>query len=108
MSEDPDKEKVIQGSPNEGGFEDPAEEAVIDESTLMGQLRAMREEAKADKYLDLDIPGYKGLLVARFRPYPVAKSEAKADQLRKQMGRRPILLQMACDSLIAACSAHCA
>lgn len=102
MSEDPDNDKKVINDGSEAGG--PGEHAPeMDETSLMAQLRAMREEAKGDKYLDVDLPGYKGLLVARFRPYPVAKAEAKTDVLRKKMGKRPILLQLACDTLTDAC-----
>jgi hypothetical protein len=73
-------------------------------STLLTTLRAKRDALKADHYLDLDIPGYDGLLVARFRPFPIEKSEAKAKQLQKlQAANAPVLLKSACDTLVDAC-----
>lgn len=73
-------------------------------ATLLTSLRAKREALKADHYLDLDIPGYDGLLLARFRPFPIEKSEAKAKQLQKlQASNAPVLLKASCDTLIDAC-----
>lgn len=73
-------------------------------ANLLTTLRAKREEAKADQYLDVDIPAYDGLLVARFRPFPIEKSERKANELRKlREAHAPVLLKASCDTLIDAC-----
>lgn len=70
---------------------------------LIGTLRAKREALKEDHWLDLDLPGYDGLLVARFRPFPLEKQERKMAEFQKAQGRSPILLKAACDTLIDAC-----
>jgi hypothetical protein len=81
---------------------DEADEPVPDERAgLIGQIAALREEAKGEHWLDVEIPGYKGLLWARFRPFPVEKTEAKVKQLQKVRG--PVLLDASCDVLIDAC-----
>jgi hypothetical protein len=72
-------------------------------ATLLNQLRGKREELKGDHYLDLDIPGYDGMLVGRFRPFPIEKSERKMREFQKLMGKQPMLLKAACDTLIDAC-----
>ena len=100
MTDTAHDQEVIQGL---GEEESPAD-AFAGDPSLIARLRALREEAKADHHLDLDIPGYEGLLVARFKPYSIAKSEAKANVLRKEMGKkRSVLLQASCDGLIDAC-----
>lgn len=82
---------------DQGGSPDDAR------ATLLNSLRASREELKADHYLDLDLPGYKGQLVARFRPFPLEKQERKMAEFQKASGKQPILLKAACDTLIDAC-----
>jgi hypothetical protein len=72
-------------------------------ATLLNQLRDKREALKGDHYLDLDIPGYEGMLVGRFRPFPVEKSERKMKEFQKLVGKQPMLLKAACDTLIDAC-----
>lgn len=71
--------------------------------TLLNTLRAKREELKEDHTLDLDVPGYEGMLVARFRPFPVEKAERKMKEFQKLVGKQPVLLKAACDTLIDAC-----
>jgi hypothetical protein len=68
---------------------------------LISQISQLREEAKKDHKLDVPIPGYRNLLWARFRPFPVEKTEAKVRQLQQQRG--PVLLGSSCDVLIDAC-----
>lgn len=90
-SEDP-----TQGDPQGNGAEGAR-------ATLLNQLRGKREELKEDHYLDLDIPGYDGMLVGRFRPFPIEKSEKKMREFQKLAGKAPMLLKAACDTLIDAC-----
>jgi hypothetical protein len=67
---------------------------------MISQIGDLREEGKKEHWMDEPISGYKNLLWARFRPFPIEKTEAKIAELRKQTG--PILLQSACDVLIDA------
>jgi hypothetical protein len=85
--------------------EDEPTAAVDSSSTLLAHVREQRDKKLAeDHYLDVDLPGYDGLLVARFVPFPVAKSERAAPSMRKKMDKgEPILLDSACDTLINAC-----
>jgi hypothetical protein len=85
-----------QGDPQGNGSGD-------ERATLLATLRGKREAAKADHYLDLDIPGYDGLLVARFRPFPIEKTERKMAEFQRNIGKQPVLLKAACDTLIDAC-----
>lgn len=76
-----------------------------DHSLLLDQLRQMHAETKSKDFkLDLEIPGFKGLVMARFKPYNLSKTERKADVLRKRMeAGDAILLDAACDTLVDAC-----
>lgn len=76
-----------------------------DTSALIGQIKDIRKKiAKGDFKKDLPIPGYGNLLVARFRPYAIAKSERKSKGLRDRAERdEPFLLDASCDTLIDAC-----
>jgi hypothetical protein len=85
-----------QGSPQGNGSGDAR-------ATLLATLREKREANKAEHHLDLDLPGYDGLMVARFRPFPVEKTERKMAEFQKLQGKQPILLKVACDTLIDAC-----
>lgn len=70
---------------------------------LLASIRAKREEAKGDHVLDIDIPGYEGMVVARFRPFPIEKTERKMAEFQKMVGKQPVMLKAACDTLIDAC-----
>jgi hypothetical protein len=71
---------------------------------LIGQIGEAIEESKRDQHLDLAIPGTNDLLWARYRPFPVAKTEAKTEAMRKAVERgRPVMLAAACDTLADAC-----
>jgi hypothetical protein len=73
-------------------------------ANLLDQIGDAIEEAARDQHLDLAIPGTNDLLWARYRPFPVARTEAKQEQMRKAIERgRPIMLQAACDTLVDAC-----
>lgn len=74
-----------------------------EKATLLATLAVKREEAKADHWLDLPIPGYDNLMYARFRPFPVEKTERKMAEFQKLAGKQPLLLKSACDTLIDAC-----
>lgn len=72
--------------------------------SLFGQIGEAIQRSKLDQKLDLAIPGTNDLLWARYRPFPVAKTEAKTDELRRAMDRgRPVMLASACDTLVDAC-----
>lgn len=79
------------------------EPAADSREDLISQIRELHEEVKAEHHLDIEIPGYKNLLWARFRPYEVAKMEPRIKQIQKQSRRGPALFSSACDTLIDAC-----
>ena len=87
------------GEGNGGGTAD-------DRGALLGVLRQIHGEAKQKDYkLDVEVPGLKGLMMLRFRPYNTGKTERKADALRKRMeAGEPILLDAACDTIADSCS----
>lgn len=92
-------------APGEGGPQGATQGngAADERATLLATLRKRREEAKADHHLDLDIPGYDGLMLARFRPFPIEKTERKMAEFQRLSGKQPMLLKSACDTLIDAC-----
>lgn len=80
------------------------EEPRTESENLIGQIKSLREEAKSDHHLDLPIPGYQRLLWGRYRPFPSAKSEAGAAELRKAASRGlPIMLNASIDTIVDAC-----
>jgi hypothetical protein len=86
--------------------EDPApeaEEPVSERNNLLQKVRQLREESQGDHWLDLPFPGMEDLVWARFRPFPIEKTERKAAEFQRAIGKQPILLKAACDQLIDAC-----
>lgn len=72
--------------------------------SLLGQIGDAIEESKRDQHLDLAIPGTNDMLWARYRPFPVAKTESKTEEMRRAVERgRPVMLASACDTLVDAC-----
>lgn len=87
------------------GHEREEDPPVMDErADLLAQISELNEELKQEHHLDVAIPGYKNLLWSRFRPFEVAKTEAKIKQFQKMKGQgQPMLLASACDTLIDSC-----
>jgi hypothetical protein len=73
-------------------------------ASLLDELGGIRQEIKENAPpLHLEIPGYKGKLWIRCRPYEVAKTEKRTSDFQKaQKKKQPIILAGACDSIIDA------
>ena len=78
--------------------------------SVLGRLRARRDDLAADHRLDLDIPGYDGDLVARYRPLTAGEQTRLAGKVERaeriagnenQEGEAQ--LRTAMDTIIAAC-----
>jgi hypothetical protein len=103
-----------QQEPGEGGQQvQPPSPAGIDaepvnveqeRASLLDELGSIREEIKEHAPpLHLEIPGYKGKLWIRCRPYEVSTTEKRTDQFQKaQKKKQPIILAGACDTIIDA------
>lgn len=52
-------------------------------SSVLDRLRAFRSEMEQDKSIDLDVPGYRGTLVARMRPLTLSESESVRRRVQK-------------------------
>lgn len=81
-----------------------------DAGSVLGRLRARREDLAQDHHLDLDIPGYDGDLVARYRPLTAgeqARIAAKVERADRLAGNdeqaAEAQLRTALDTIIAAC-----
>lgn len=99
-----DQPPVVVTGPGEN--ESERDVALGDErSVLLDQVRQRRQEIlSTDYYKDVDIPGYLGMLVARFRPYTASKSERHSKSLRQRVERdEPVILDVSCQTLIDAC-----
>lgn len=96
---------VLEGTGNEVEGNGNGSGRVDDIQSLIDQVADLRAEAKSkDHHLDLPIPGTKDLLWARFRPFPAAKTERKANEYQQSQRRgRAVVLTAACDTLIDAC-----
>lgn len=94
----------IQENDHEEGAASGKVETSDARANLLSQVREQREAVRSEHIKYLDIPGYNGLLVAKFRPYPVSKGESKTLAIARSRGdNNPVLLGMSCDNLINAC-----
>lgn len=92
MSETAHEEEVVGTSNGDVG------------SLLDVVAKQVNENRTRDYHKDLPIPGTGGMLVARFRPYPVSKSERSSRSLRQRVeNNEPVILDVACQTLIDAC-----
>lgn len=72
---------------------------------LIDALRARREELQKERHLDLDVPGYRGLLVVRYKPIDwdwLKKIGERADRNyhpRKELMAMVDVLVKSCDSV---------
>lgn len=70
--------------------------------SILDQLRAKRQQATETRFLDLQIPSYDGLLVARYKTVPFSVFEAAEKKQRKDKSA-PKLLLAALDQIILTC-----
>src|SRR5438093_471439 len=72
--------------------------------SVLAQLRELRTQLQQERHIDVDVPGYQGVLRARYRPLSYERLRAIAERTRKapgtEAGRE---LALAAESLIAAC-----
>lgn len=91
-------------APFNGGVADevegPVEASAV--SSPMGRLRARREELRAERHIDLEVPGYASELVVRYGPVAWDDLRAIADKMVKSKNPRADLYGQV-DTLIAAC-----
>jgi hypothetical protein len=72
--------------------------------SVLEQLREQREELKTGEHrLDLDIPGYNGMLVARYKPLRWSIIEALTKKVRKDKSGVSKNVLASTDTLIEAC-----
>jgi hypothetical protein len=77
-----------------------------DEATQLAKLRAQREEFAEDKTKDIDLPGYNGQIVIRYRRLDYEEIERIAKRVRKMREKRhpKASLYGQVDTLALACS----
>lgn len=75
---------------------------VVGPVSPMDELRALRRDFADHATFDVDIPGYRGKLVARYRSVDFKVTEAIARRADKSRSPRK-LIEAAADSLIAMC-----
>jgi hypothetical protein len=75
-----------------------------DQPSILDQLVAAREEAVDNQTVDLELPGYKGLLWARYGLLDNSQLGKIAKRVRRQYKKaEEQVLAMSCDILIASC-----
>jgi hypothetical protein len=76
----------------------------VAKESVLGQLRELREQLQQERHLDLNVPGYSGVLRARYSPLSYERLRSIGDKARKasttEAGRELVL---AAESLVAAC-----
>lgn len=91
------REAEAPPEPEANGHARPAESG-----SLMATLRAKREALGAERRLELDIPGYAGLLVARYKPVEWDVVSKIGDRVNRSNSARSEVFGAA-DLLIACC-----
>jgi hypothetical protein len=80
----------------------------VEQQSIMDQLRKAREEVLAADTLDLDVPHYRGKLVARYRVLSNEEIEKMSKRVRRQFRgdkeQAHMVLAMAQDGLIESCT----
>jgi hypothetical protein len=71
--------------------------------SILDRLKARRESVKKSRTLDLEIPGYEGDLLARYKPVPFKVFEDDEKKRKKSKGKDPALLSAAIDQIISCC-----
>jgi hypothetical protein len=90
------------GSPGSGGSADPADGAEI---SVLERLKQKRESIGAKKFHDMDIPGYDGELVARFKRMrwealkDIAEQAEQSQAKRKELNGHADVIATACEEL---------
>lgn len=75
-----------------------------DQPSILDQLVAAREEAVDNQTVDLELPGYKGLLWARYGLLDNSQLGKIAKRVKRQYKKQEeLVLALSCDILIAAC-----
>lgn len=77
-------------------------EAVAANSPL-NRLRQVRESFRGDQHIDLPVPGYQGLLVARYAPVEYEVLRRIGERAERQRHNPEAELIAACDTLAHAC-----
>ena len=65
------------------------------EASVLAQIRKRREELKRDRHVDLDVPGFDGLLVARYQPLAYRKLREIIQRAEKQHRSDPAMEELA-------------
>jgi hypothetical protein len=102
MSDKTEETELLEEEASESVAPVTATNGHSDSPSLLDNLRKARKEIGTDKYLDLEIPGYNGELVARYHRLDwdvlraIARKAEKSKNPRKELNAQ-------CDVLIAAC-----
>lgn len=87
---------------SEGSATTVSEAAGSNPGSLAAQIKEKRQELSQARHLDLEIPGYNGLLVARYVPVDWDEMKKIAEKVERSKNPRKELLAHA-DTLIIAC-----
>lgn len=75
-----------------------------DQPSILDQLVAARQETAENQTVDIELPGYKGMLVARYGLLDNSELAKIAKRVRKQYKKQEEqVLAISCDILISAC-----
>src|SRR5438105_4895596 len=83
-------------------------EVTVDQPSIMDNLRKARQELEDQETIDLEIPGYRGMLVARYHLLTGEDIQKIGKRVRGQFRhlreqQNEVVLAMASDMLVNAC-----
>jgi hypothetical protein len=76
------------------------------ESSALDRIKARREDLRKERHLELEVPGYGGELVVRYRPVPwdglreIARKVDRSNHPRKELNGQVDTLIAACDEVL--------
>lgn len=83
----------------------PEPEAAPDDGSLLSRIKARRRELQKTRTLDLEIAGYDGMLVARYKPLAwdvvkkIGEKVEKSKHPRKELYAQADVIARACDAI---------
>lgn len=81
----------------------PITQGQVEAGSALDRIKQIREEFQADNEVALDLPGYRGELLARYRPLPWEIIRGIANRVERNRRAPDIEVTVASDGLLNAC-----
>jgi hypothetical protein len=82
---------------------DPEEQLAAEAGSPLDRIKAIREEFQAEHEVALELPGYRGELLGRYKPLPWEMIKAIAHRVERMRRAPDIEVTVAADGLLNAC-----